>query len=824
MKTKIYSYLGARFAVRVPDYSGMLGVKAGRALVTTLKNVVILARGAVTRSWVVIIVVFLSTINRIRKSQGLSGSVKYLKGCQVLLMQGAAGQKHAGAQLLGPGVKMTHSGLPRIIPATHRDLIRKGSVSTLRVWLSLFGLYRVIEFPGKVKLATITSPGVTIPKEVNDDLFASFTRSWSLLVTSFGAKLPVIIGGKLVTGMKASFFPIYKASPTSFYGSISIQIWTLTAAAFSLVRSSIASDYMTLATLLGSKVLTHLAWGLLTINAIMPEKAKALTYGTLKRDLGKIGFRVEPAGKIRAFAIVDPFTQWLLHPLHKWVFQLLRLIPQDGTHDQLAPLTRMLTLLQEKKMTKVFSFDLSAATDRLPISLQKEILVPILTRKGVEAWANLLVGRDYVIVAADRKAYGLKETSVRYAVGQPMGAYSSWAMLALTHHFLVQYSAYRAIGTTSWFDLYAVLGDDVVIGHPLVAKEYQRIMAQIGVEIGLAKSVISRNGSCEFAKRYFWKFQDASPVSFKEVGLLSNPVILLELLRKFHLRVNYRLSHLLSLAGYGFRAKSRVNTAFAYLPKRLAAYLLLSSRPDSGLPWSFKTWSDWLLSYGLVAGTVIPDRLVGLLLLIREVLIKPTAKLVEDLAVFSRTLESWKIRAIQTPKGVPDILATVDAGRAPEGRRQDMKVKLLISRPGVENGPTVRYDAAWANVFKNIVYGCAYTVMFAKDLSDIRALRAAWREFKGQFDGVTDPGRAETAINSLVSTMLEAERLVAQMPTDVEDFRNTSKEDVHFVKADRLTNFRLALRRQQTIKPTKSRSSSRALSTFVGGTSTPRHP
>lgn len=32
---------------------------------------------------------------------------------------------------------------------------------------------------------------------------------------------------------------------------------------------------------------------------------------------------------------------------------------------------------------------------------------------------------------------------IRYAVGQPMGALSSWAMLALTHHFIVQYAAYR---------------------------------------------------------------------------------------------------------------------------------------------------------------------------------------------------------------------------------------------------------------------------------------------------------------------------------------------------------------------------------------------
>jgi hypothetical protein len=32
----------------------------------------------------------------------------------------------------------------------------------------------------------------------------------------------------------------------------------------------------------------------------------------------------------------------------------------------------------------------------------------------------------------------------RYSVGQPMGALSSWGMLALTHHCLVQMAAKRS--------------------------------------------------------------------------------------------------------------------------------------------------------------------------------------------------------------------------------------------------------------------------------------------------------------------------------------------------------------------------------------------
>jgi len=56
-------------------------------------------------------------------------------------------------------------------------------------------------------------------------------------------------------------------------------------------------------------------------------------------------------------------------------------------------------------------------------------------------WANLLVGRSYGFY---QLGYSKYHGSYTYGCGQPMGAYSSWAMLALTHHFLVQVSAWRA--------------------------------------------------------------------------------------------------------------------------------------------------------------------------------------------------------------------------------------------------------------------------------------------------------------------------------------------------------------------------------------------
>jgi hypothetical protein len=47
------------------------------------------------------------------------------------------------------------------------------------------------------------------------------------------------------------------------------------------------------------------------------------------------------------------------------------IVPEDGTNDQLGPVLKMLEL---KKGSKFDSVDLSAATDRLPVKFQADIL------------------------------------------------------------------------------------------------------------------------------------------------------------------------------------------------------------------------------------------------------------------------------------------------------------------------------------------------------------------------------------------------------------------------------------------------------------------
>lgn len=59
------------------------------------------------------------------------------------------------------------------------------------------------------------------------------------------------------------------------------------------------------------------------------------------------------------------------------------------------------------------------------------------------------------------------------------------------------------------------MGDDIVLGHEGVASAYLALMDDLGVDINLSKSVISRTNSFEFAKRSIVKGVDLSPIGPK---------------------------------------------------------------------------------------------------------------------------------------------------------------------------------------------------------------------------------------------------------------------------------------------------------------------
>jgi len=134
--------------------------------------------------------------------------------------------------------------------------------------------------------------------------------------------------------------------------------------------------------------------------------------------IGRLSFKEEAAGKLRVFAMVDVISQSLLEPLHRTLFALFKKLPNDCTHDQDRGVEYAKALCLKHNCS--YGFDLSAATDRLPISSQITLLNTLF---GIgDDWGQILVGRDYHI---SPNKYGIPTEAVRYSVGQPMGALSS---------------------------------------------------------------------------------------------------------------------------------------------------------------------------------------------------------------------------------------------------------------------------------------------------------------------------------------------------------------------------------------------------------------
>jgi hypothetical protein len=211
--------------------------------------------------------------------------------------------------------------------------------------------------------------------------------------------------------------------------------------------------------------------------------------------LGKIITFAEWGGKTRHVASLDYWTQLIMTPLHDTLFDLLKSIPEDATFDQDAA-SDVIREWTSNPAAELNSFDLTAATDRLPLSLQGRILNNML---GMDA-----IGHHWVNIFANRTYYDVDNLPVKYSVGGPMGSKSNWAMLALTHHIIVKYSA--ILCGLQFFRDYRICGDDIVINNPTVAGKYKEVVAYLGLSINEKKSILSSESlspAAEFCKRVF---------------------------------------------------------------------------------------------------------------------------------------------------------------------------------------------------------------------------------------------------------------------------------------------------------------------------------
>jgi hypothetical protein len=232
---------------------------------------------------------------------------------------------------------------------------------------------------------------------------------------------------------------------------------------------------------------------------------------TEELTLGRLHVVQEWGLKARIVAILDYWTQMAFTPLHDTINHFLRRIPMDGTfsQDRVVEDVRVWTTQSE---AAVNSFDLTAATDRIPRTLQADILNYLMDSDSFGTnWATIIAGRGF------RRFGGLGK--IMYGVGQPMGARSSFPMLALVHHVIIQKAA--ALAKTPNYVDYRVVGDDNTMLGQLTAAQYRLVMDHYGVPINDRKSVLFSAGllqAAEICKRVFVAGEEISAFPVKLIA------------------------------------------------------------------------------------------------------------------------------------------------------------------------------------------------------------------------------------------------------------------------------------------------------------------
>lgn len=501
------------------------------------------------------------------KSSGRVFLVGYLKEATRIVVLWTAGLPYT-VQPNGVRVARSRSGLPLILPARLRSLIsssrRLGSTKgwvALRVALTILSVYRVIGCPPLLKIETITSP----------------FQGEEQTLPSWEVRQSVLRLGVTLKGLRSASPDLFSEAAGPNYPRAT---WSSGLDALAFWCAPLQWWHLTVIAIRSRSWLVY-TWlvGVMLLSApVIPLLA---TLGCMPYKLGRLTKLYEAAGKVRVVAITDWWTQAMLKPLHSTIFDNLKSLRMDATFDQTGGLKRLLEIGRGRPM---YSFDLSAATDRIPVLLQEQIL-STLGLSWAASWRSLLTKRPWY----------LGRKPIMYAVGQPMGAYSSWAMLALTHHVVVQVAASR-VGWSVVFPYYTVLGDDVVIADAAVAEAYRSLMTALGVSINMSKSLVSEQGCLEFAKRWVHPHQgEFSPIGPGLIlvvirNLRFIPLLVNELVAKSFGFLPMQMKDVISLLSL-LRRKSKIDPMVV---------TLLAMGPSGGL-WGSGQLADrsaaWIAAY-----------------------------------------------------------------------------------------------------------------------------------------------------------------------------------------------------------------------------------
>jgi len=299
------------------------------------------------------------------------------------------------------GIQSTQLGLPyfltevwrRIQDYSPRELEPELFRSNIQLVITMLSFPRSLRLPIDPKLDTITSPSTS-----NLD-----PRSFRFIIQKFLRDLSPRSRGILMDG-KFSKRPEWKAYHLSTKAGPTGQ--QALAGCFSDMFN-IPVHIQSRLRLLGGKAFATNFDRMVDFNL----ELASLMQADVRRNkpYRKLSTFADSEGKTRVVAIGDYWSQTVLRPLHDMTYRLLRTISSDQTFNQSQGIGSSL-------LGKVcFCFDLTAFTDRFPITLVKVLLSELVDNAYAEAWENVMVGYSF----------DYNNSKYSYSVGNPMGFYTS---------------------------------------------------------------------------------------------------------------------------------------------------------------------------------------------------------------------------------------------------------------------------------------------------------------------------------------------------------------------------------------------------------------
>jgi hypothetical protein len=328
---------------------------------------------------------FYSKIKELIKDQGMPETIKYVKNSRVCVLRTLTGSPLSSSSEGGVGLT---NGWPNWLAAWRIDIpsdrvMTSSKIEEIRYLLTLLSSLRSIMVPPVADTEPITKPYGGEIHRIDD-------RTFYRVMYKLGIG---VFAGSEISWNKFHFTT--KSGPNGPALLSSMR-------EFGSAINTFGHELKTLGGRSFATVCDELQGRLITDPRVI---------------LGKLAYFSDKEGKTRLVAMCDYWTQSVLKPVHDLLMKILGSLGTDYTFDHSSAVQDLLNL-----PGPYYSLDLSNATDRMPFFLQKRIMSYLIGVEKSEAWARLLIEREYSLRSSGKDG---KVINLTYSTGQPMGAYSS---------------------------------------------------------------------------------------------------------------------------------------------------------------------------------------------------------------------------------------------------------------------------------------------------------------------------------------------------------------------------------------------------------------